>query len=166
MEVIRLINSLSSKANPLVAGGAPRDWDRNFPATDVDIWLQAWKLGPLFKALRKRYTVKCTSPYVAGNEKKYIKAVYDVYINDTIINLVFVHDPRPEEVIGRFCCTLSEAVWCYRTDTILLSPNYVHSRLNNCYTIYNGNDPNRRPSEHYIEKMRQKFPYYREIIET
>lgn len=165
MEVIYWIDSLSSRANPLVAGGAPRDWDVGLPATDVDLWITA--TGATHSIIRKLTRNYRTRMLVDNSalEGLYIKCVLDVHLHGETVQLIVVDDSSPREVISRFCCTLSEAIWKHETDELIFSPDYLMSRQIKEYIIYDGPDENRKPSEAYLKKMRSKFPDYVEKID-
>ena len=147
----------------MVAGGAPRDWDVGLPATDVDIWLttrrETWDLISVLKNTFQYDTV--IGDYKEG---KFIHMVYNFYVGGVKLQLIFVKNSEPQEVIGRFCCTLSEAIWIPEKNEIIVSPEYIDSRANKEYDIHL--DPNgyKSVSPDYRAKMRRKFPDYRENV--
>jgi len=147
----------------LVAGGAPRDWDVGLPATDVDIWLTTrcgtWNL---INELKKTFTYEAIKDEYP--EDKFIHFVYNFYVGGVKLQLIFVKNSEPQEVIGRFCCTLSEAMWFPENNEILVSPEYINSRANRTYDIHL--DPNgyKSVSPDYRAKMRRKFPDYKEVV--
>lgn len=95
---------------------------------------------------------------------KYIHMVYNFYIGGVKLQLIFVKNSEPQEVVGRFCCTLSEAIWIPLEDAIIVSPEYIDSRANKVYDLHL--DPNgyKSVSPNYRAKMRRKFPDYRENV--
>lgn len=150
----------------MVAGGAPRDWDVGLPATDVDLWIT--KTQATYSIMRKllwEHSHKTMIIDGSSRDELYIKSVVDIYIDGVTVQVIVVDNSHPSEVVGRFCCTLSEAIWKHETDELIFSPDYLMSRQLKEYIIYDGPDLNRKPSEAYLKKMRTKFPDYVEKID-
>ena len=92
---------------------------------------------------------------------KFIHFIHNFYIGGTCFQLIWVKNSEPQEVIGRFCCNLSEAIWDCENNTGLYSPAYLEGRRRKEVHLVTGGDGRvRQCSDAYAEKMKQKFPDY------
>lgn len=153
------LTSLSRNSAPLVAGGAPRDWDVGLPATDVDLWVTTTN-GHQAAILELMALYDVTPIMTRWDPSYYIQAIYNVEVEDNLIQLIMVTDSSPTEVVGRFCCSLSEAIWLWEDDSIIVSPDYRESRRTKVLRFCTDQTGPQAPSENYLDKMKQKFPDY------
>lgn len=73
----------------VIAGGAPRDWDRNELANDIDIFL-TFKGKDFPKIIEKLFKVKCGKAKVNAYDVPGLIAVYDVVIGEVKFQFIIL----------------------------------------------------------------------------
>lgn len=150
------------KGKPTVVGGAPRDWDYNIPAQDIDIWVKNSQFGEEdLNNLKKLFEPKgATVGQVTNNtyarDGEYIHYIFNVMWQGVDLQFIFVEDSSVKAVTDHVCCNFSEIAWDWQAR--VLEPNHVYKAGRTARTLVFRDDKGRSPRECYIKKMSDRYP--------
>lgn len=162
-----LLNKLSLlDPDVMVAGGAPRDWDDNKPAKDLDIYIQgikgestwslAYRVNRILIELDIQMRRNEDPNYVDYTNKNGVAAVYNLS-NVAVPTQLIICDMYQHEMINLFDCSLS-MLWMSDSGFIHKKPEYTVSRKYKTYFLKTTAD------NEYKERIRSKFPDYKEVL--
>lgn len=161
-------DSLFNHAAINVVGGAPRDWDYNIPAQDIDIWLKNRTFGDdQYKRLRTLFeplgaTVRKVTNNDYARDGEYIHYIYNVVWQDVDLQFIFVEDPSVEAVIQHVCCNFSEISWDWRGDVLKPTLPYKTGRM--ARVLEFKDDKGRSPRDNYVAKMAARYPDHKLVL--
>lgn len=156
------------KGKPTVVGGAPRDWDYNIPAQDIDIWVKNSQFGEEdLNTLKKLFEPKgATVGQVTNNtyarDGEYIHYIFNVMWQGVDLQFIFVEDSSVKAVTDHVCCNFSEIAWDWQTR--MLEPNHVYKAGRTARTLVFRDDKGRSPRECYIKKMSDRYPDHTVVL--
>lgn len=148
----------------MLAGGAPRDWDNGKAAKDLDIYIQgkenesSWSVAHrVFQVLsRLDLNIERVEDSNYGSQRDNgISAVYNLKASIVPVQIV-ICEKSQEQVLELFDCSTSK-IYMRQLGYILKSDEYVVGKKYKTYFLRI--DAN----EEYKERIRAKFPDYKEI---
>ena len=152
--------------NPVVAGGAPRDWFFGNPARDIDIFVEAGtdltSILKFYENLENSFTVtKTKAELPAHYQSPYISSVMDVCTSGkTKIQLVVLEEGFPAATVtDNFPISISKIT--YKNYSIDPSEEFLYSVRHARLTVDVGVDP-QLP---YIQKIRAYFHTYKLVTQ-
>lgn len=141
--------------NPLVAGGAPRDWFFNYTATDIDIFTDAQDINQLAEDIKSNLNINIIETVLSENlpedyRSNYISGV--ISFRFEYINFQIIIKNTIENVLSFFPISLSLITYenyCIKPTNVFLKAIRSSSMLilRSC-------------SQKYERKIIQKFPSY------
>lgn len=169
-DVLKLISEHPrfTRGDITVVGGAPRDWDYNIPAQDIDIWLKNETFGDdQFRLLKRIFepqggTVRKVTNNDYARDGEYIHYIYNVVWQDVDLQFIFVEDPSVEAVIQHVCCNFSEISWAWRED--LLKPTLPYKTGRMARVLEFKDDKGRSPRDNYVAKMAARYPDHKLVL--
>lgn len=172
---INYLNTLCPSSKPLIVGGAPRDWIRNVPCQDIDIYVtdseQARETVRRYaEAINRSHSVV----FDGGGMERFISCIANVVdVGDftiPILQFIFVESSDVNETFGRLGCSLSEITWEPPKDnspeSFWNNPGTFRTTVDYRYSvehqvIFFRSNNFQRANRAYIQKMMDRFPEYR-----
>lgn len=164
----KIADDILNKLQPIdphaiVAGGAPRDWYFDKPATDIDVFLYSNLKGDAFKfaeilgvlgiSIKEVKTGDNISEEYARNPS--LKYVYDTEIDGVKVQLMWMMKPTFNCVLPKFPLGIVK-IWykekIHTTREFDLAVKY--KAIIKYSNVYNNSDK-------YIQKIKDKFPDYK-----
>ena len=149
----------------VVAGGAPRDWDNDRQAKDLDIYIQGKEYESTWSVAHRANRVLSTLGFSVSRQESSdydylgqngIAAVYDLKEVMVPAQLI-ICSVSQNKVIDMFDCSTSK-IWMSPYGYVHKSPEYTVGKKYKTYFL-------KEETKHeYKERMRNKFPNYKEVI--
>lgn len=162
--VLNLVARREPSWNPLVSGGAPRDWDVGTKANDIDVWCKAGlTMGKdVRKSLERMFSlrveIKLVSPKDYPTGEGYIEYIYSATIVGLEFQFIFVTDNSVEAVHNHVCASLSRIHFDHETLSLHPTRDYKESRKGQHIIYYD--DKGCSPRVSYVNKMKKRYPEY------
>lgn len=157
--------------NPMILGGAPRDWLHDRPAKDLDIYIQfdgclmatIDKIqSALFLNSNEIVDITTTSDYLK-NKDNGVLFVFNI-LNLAMPVQIILCDRKPKEMLNIFMGSLSQAFATYNKDNDTLDASGTYTfKLGQKFKVHflhKTDDPA------YIAKVANKYPDYQLIVEA
>ncbi len=140
--------------NPLVCGGAPRDWFFNNTAKDIDIFVDPQDTTPILEKMKElklnRFSIKTSEELPENYRSDYISSVITV----TYLNIVFqiIVKTTNQHPLENFPCSL--VLITYKDFNIQPQPLFLSS-IRTCTILFKSTC-----NQKYERKMIKKFRGY------
>ena len=140
-----------------VMGGAPRDWDNDNPARDIDIFIQTDLI--YHKEIKEKLNIISST----FTEKNYyycdfnpnLNGVYEISYNGETIQLIFT-GLNLNDLMKKFTTNLSMIWW--KDNKFYKTTEYKYGIKNKIILKMNNESYNNNIN--YISKIKNKFPHY------
>ena len=145
--------------DPLVAGGAPRDWFFNQASNDIDVFVKNDK-----ESFKEIYQYLKTFPLLRNLKVKTTEELPEIYRSDNIYGVITFYFefktfqiiglmPNSEDFISNFPCSISKI--SYKDFILKPRPEFISSVRAQHLTFYEN------ANELYVNKIRSYFSNWR-----